>query len=224
MVNRRIGGPGGGSDPGGGKGAGTLIAATAFVLVVGGTTGAISIAGGTTGSGAATDSALSRDLNIRKNEGKKSAKKGKPEEAWNRLGLRSLKKTLRNDARCIAASTDQIRDFFLRTPCKALDRSLVAVGDGRGNSAVISVAWVSFRSRADATDFEQIEKVHGNGDITPLAGAVLGLADIHFTGHHFDSRRDGRVVAVAEAETASGHVDNTVLEALTEVAVWLPKP
>ncbi|MFE6613683.1 hypothetical protein [Amycolatopsis sp. NPDC057786] len=225
IVGRRIGGAGGGSDPGKGKGAGTLVVAAAFVLVVaGGTTGAISIGTGTSGSGSAVDSALSRDLNIRKNDGKNSAKKGKADEAWHRLGLRSIKKTMKNDVKCLAASTDQIREFFLRTPCKSLDRSLLAIGDDRGNTAAISVAWVSFRDRADATAFERIEKIHGIGDIKPLAGTALNLADIRFTGHHFDSRRDGRVVAVAEAEIMNGHLDNTVLDALTEVAVWLPKP
>ncbi|MFI9451557.1 hypothetical protein [Amycolatopsis sp. NPDC052450] len=224
-VGRRIGGAGGGSDPGEGKGAGTLVVAAAFVLVVAdGTTGAMSTGGGTSGNGSAVDSALSRDLNTRKNEGKKSAKKGKADEAWNRLDLRSIKKNLKSDAKCLAASTDQIREFFLRIPCESLVRSLLVIGDDRSNTAAISVAWVSFRDRADATAFERVERVHGNGDIKPLAGTALDLANVRFTGHHFDSRRDGRVVTVAEAEIMNGHLDNTVLDALSEVAVWLPKP
>ncbi|SEE00253.1 hypothetical protein SAMN04489729_6011 [Amycolatopsis lurida] len=225
IVGRRIGGAGGGSDPGKGKGTGTLVAATAFVLVVaGGTTGAISIGGGATGSGTAVDSAFSRDLNTRKNAGKKSAKKGRADEAWNRLGLRSIKKTLKSDVKCLAASTDKVREFLLRTPCESLTRSLLLVGDDRGNTAAISVVWVSFHDRADATAFERVERVHGNGDIKPLAPTALNLADVRFTGHHFDSCRDGRVVTVAEAEIMNGHLDNTDLDVLTEVAVWLPNP
>lgn len=225
MASRRIGGAGGGSDKGEGKGRGAVVVAAAFALVVaGGSTGAISLGGGAGGSGTAADRALSRDLNTRKNEGKKSAKNGKADEAWERMGLRPLKKTVKQEVKCLAASTDRIREFFLHTPCKSLERLLLAVGDDRGNSAVISVAWAGFHNRADAEAFERIENVHGNGDIIPLATTALGLVDIRFTGLHFDSRRDNSKVVVAEAEAANGHIDNTVLDALTEVAVWLTRP
>ncbi|MBN9747900.1 hypothetical protein DMP23_43610 [Amycolatopsis sp. A1MSW2902] len=183
-------------------------------------------AGGTaTETGATADSSLNaKDLGKRTNESKKSARSGKTDEAFNRMGLRALKKTLKRDLKCVAASTDQVRDFFLRTPCKSLDRILLAVGDTAGNSAVISVAWASFANRADADAFERVEAVQGSGDITPLAGALLGLTGIHFTGHHYQSHRDGTKVVIAETETVGGHVDDGVLDALAEVAVWLPKP
>jgi hypothetical protein len=220
---RRIGGAGGGSDPGKGNGAKTLVAAAAFTLVVvGGTTGAISL-GGTSGSGGTTNSA-SPDLNTRTNEGKKSAKNGKADEAWSRMGLRTLKRAIKRDIKCVAASTDRVREFFLRTPCTSLDRILFAVGDGRGNSAVISIAWVGFRNRGDGDAFERVEKVQGSGDISPLGGALIDLAHIRFTGRHFQSRRDGNTIVIAETESAAGRVNDDVLDALADVAAWLPRP
>ncbi|MFD2470292.1 hypothetical protein [Amycolatopsis silviterrae] len=223
-MDRRIGGAGGGSDPG--PGTGRLVAAAAVALVLAGGTSGVLGAGGTateTGTTSAS-SANAKDLGKRTNESKKSARSGKADEALNRMGMRALKKTVKRDLKCVAASTGQVRDFFLRAPCKSLDRILLAVGDTAGNSAVISVAWTSFANRTDADAFENLEAVQGSGDITPLAGALLGLAGIHFTGHHYQSHRDGTKVIIAETETIGGHVDDEVLDALAEVAVWLPKP
>jgi hypothetical protein len=138
--------------------------------------------------------------------------------------MRTLKKTFKRDLKCVAASTDRVREFFLRTPCTSLDRILFAVGDGKGNSAVISVAWVGFRNRSDADAFERVETIQGSGDITPLAGALLNLADVRFTGHHYQPRRDGTTMVIAETESAAGYVGSDVLDALAEVAVWLPRP
>jgi hypothetical protein len=164
-----------------------------------------------------------RNLDQRKNESKKSARNGKADEAWNRMGMRALKKTVKQDLKCVAVSTGRVRDFFLRTPCKSLDRILLAVGDTAGNSAIISVAWIGFTGRSHADAFERVETVQGSGDITPLAGAMLDLADVHFTGHHYQARRDGATIVIAETESAAGHVSSEVLEALAEIAVWLPR-
>ncbi|MFD2474826.1 hypothetical protein [Amycolatopsis silviterrae] len=60
--------------------------------------------------------------------------------------------------------------------------------------------------------------------IAPLAGALLGLAGVHLTGHHYQSHRDGTKVVLAGTEAIGGRVDDSVLDALAEVAVWLPKP
>lgn len=109
-------------------------------------------------------------------------------------------------------------------PCTSQDRVLFAVGDGHGNAAVISVAWVGFRFRGQAREFERIEKIHGSGDITPLAATLLGMADIRFTGHHYQSRRKRGMVVVAETEPAAGHVSDEALDALADVAVLLPRP
>lgn len=225
MAERRIGGAGGGSDPGKGTAAGRFVAAATLVVVVAATGG--SLGGGAALSGTAADSAADavagQNLSARKVESKKSARKGRSDEAWRRMGLRTLKKTAKQDLRCVAHSTGQVREFFFRTPCTSLHRKLVAIGDGQGNAAAISVAWVSFRSRAQANAFERVETVQGSDDITPLAGALLSMADIRFTGRHYQSRRRSGTIVIAETEPATGHVSDDVLDALAEVAVLLPR-
>lgn len=89
---------------------------------------------------------------------------------------------------------------------------------------MVSVVWIGFRSKGDAEAFKRLDDVHGTGDIKPLAGALLGLADVRFTGHHYQSRPDGRVTVTAEAEAADGHLSGDLLDAVADVAVWLPRP
>ncbi|GAA3829113.1 hypothetical protein [Amycolatopsis tucumanensis] len=226
-MGRRIGGKGGGSDPGPGKKTGRVVAAAALVGVVGVTSGTVSLGGSAAIEGAVADSGANavagRGLNSRKADSKRSAGRGRPDEAWQRLGLRGMRKTAKRDASCLIHSHGEIREFFLRTPCTSLDRQLLAIGDGNGNTALVSVVWVSFRSRGQARDFERLEKIHGNGDITPLAASLIQMADVRFTAHHFDSRLAGNTVVIAESERATGQVSEAVLDALAEVAVHLPR-
>jgi hypothetical protein len=117
-----------------------------------------------------------------------------------------------------------VREFFARTPCTSLDRVRFGVGDDQGNSVVVSVAWVGFHTRSDAREFKRLDDVHGTGNVTPLASTLLGWADISFTGHHYQSRPDGKTTVIAEAEPATGQVSDEVLDAVADVAVLLPRP
>ncbi|WP_340686892.1 hypothetical protein LCL61_11910 [Amycolatopsis coloradensis] len=123
----------------------------------------------------------------------------------------------------MAVSFGQIRDFFTRTRCTSLDRALFLVGDGAGNTAVLSVAWVGLASARDADKFESGMKIHGSGDIRPLDSAMLGPADIRFTGENYGSDRNGKTVTVAETELVSGHLDRDTLDAIAEVSAYLPR-
>lgn len=214
-----------------------LVAAGALMVVVGGA-GGLTLGGGAAlgnGAGAAADSLPGnlagdvvdslpgRDLSTRRAEGRKSAQRGRTDEAFSRLKLKRLKRIARQDAECLVNSTGKVREFLAHTRCTSLDRMLYAVGDGHGNAAVISVARVGFRTRADATAFERVERVQNNGDITPLAGALLGLAHVHFTGHHYHARPDGTVLVIAETEAVTGHLDDATLDALAEVSAYLPR-
>ena len=203
-------------------GAGPVVVAGVLALGVAGAGGeATSLFTSRAGGGSA---ASAPNLSARKADAGKAARKGDTEGAWQRLGMRQLKKTAKQDAACLAASFGQVRQFFLRTPCTSLDRILFAVGDGAGNDAVVSVAWVGFRTRAQAGDFTALIDVYGTGDIKPLASGLLGLADIKFTGRYYGSTRTGTQVAVAEAEPAGGHVAPDILKALAEVAAQFPRP
>jgi hypothetical protein len=224
-----------GSSSGGAK---KLVVAAGLVTVVG-TSGAMSLGGGgaafegadaaadaLTGNtaGDVVDSLPGRNPATRKAEARTSAERGKSNEAWSRMRLKQLKRKAEKDLRCLINSTGQIREFFLRTPCTSLDRLLLAVGDGQGNAAVISVAWVGFRTKRDVESFKRLEDVHGNGDITPEGAGLLGLAGIHFTAHHYHCRPNGKTAIVAEAETATGHFADTTLDAIAEIATYLPQP
>jgi len=223
-MDRRIGGAGGGSDPGSGKGGGFVVAAvlTVAVAAAGGGVGGTSVVGSSAGQAVGTTSGKS--ISAQKVEAKKAARRGDADEAWRRLGMRTLKKAVKQDLECVANSFGQVREFFARTPCKSLDRVLFGLGDDQGNSVVVSVAWVGFYTRGDARDFKRLDDVHGTGNVTPLASALLGLADISFTGHHYESRPDGKTTIIAEAEPATGQISDEVLDAVADVAVLLPRP
>jgi hypothetical protein len=218
------------------KGTGVVVAAVAAAAIAGGAgeTGAF---GGATGgaapealagnsAGDVVDSLPGRSLKTRRAEARESAKRGKPQEALSRLKVKELKRAVRrleHEGDCVAAASGRVREFLAGTPCTALDRMLLAVGDGHGNAAVISVVRVGFRSKKQATAFEKVEAVQGSGDVRPLEiAAVLGIAGVRMTGLHYESRPDGYGMVVAEADTATGHVDGATLDALADVAAFLP--
>jgi hypothetical protein len=216
-MGRRIGGAGGGSD----KGSAGVIATVAVAGIVA-AGGGVSL--GTASSTGTSNISAGQNMSQRKADGKKSAQKGNWDDAVRRLGMRSLKKSARERGQCVSNSFGEVREFFLRTPCRSLDRVLFAVGDDRGNVVLVSVAWVAFSSRSKAVDFKNLNDIHGIGDITPLAGSLLEMADVRFTGHHYHSRRDGNTIVVAEAESVTGTVAAEILDAATEVATYLPQP
>ncbi|MFJ7214211.1 hypothetical protein [Amycolatopsis sp. NPDC098790] len=215
------------------KGTGVVVAGAIGLAVAGGGAGVL---GGAAGGGGAASEALAgntagdvvdslpgRSLKTRRAEARESAKRGKADEAWSRLKLKELKRVARPEGDCLAAATDRVRDFLVKTPCTSLDRMLLAVGDGHGNAAVISVVRVGFRSAKQAAAFEEVEAVHGSGDVRPLEiAAVLGVAGVRMTGLHYRSRPDGRAMVVAEADTATGHLGGDTLDALADVAAHLP--
>lgn len=223
-MSRRIGGAGGGSDKGSGNSGRVVAGAVAAVTIAsaGGGIGAGTVGG--SASSSSVQSVAGKNLNAKKADARRSAGRGNADEAWQRMGLRLSRKHIEKAATCAVNSFGQVREFFLRTPCRSLDRMLFAVGDGQGNVAVVAVAWVDFRTRGDARRFKDLDDVFGTGNVTPLGGAVLGLADVRFTGRYYGSHRTGTVTVIAEAESVAGHVDGEVLDAVAEVAVFLPRP
>jgi hypothetical protein len=215
---RRIGGAGGGSDPGGGISGGVLAIAVAGALALGGV-GAGGLTGGTAVTG---ESPGGPDLSVRNAEGRKSARKGDSRQAWERMGMRELRKVAKQDLTCVEHSRGRVREYFLRAPCTSLDRIVFAVGDGHGDSMFVSVEWVGFRTKTQAAEFKKVEDAPDSGDIVPLGGSLLTMADVHFSGNHYKSRLDGKTVVIAETETAVGQFGDTVLDTVADVAVYLP--
>lgn len=187
-----------------------------------------SVAGESVVSGAtnaAARNAVSRNLKARKAEAQRSVRRGRVDDAWQRMGLRRLRQSDKVSAvDCVVNSFGEVREFLVRTPCKSLDRILFAVGDDQGNAAVVSVAWVEFRNRSTVWKFQRLEDRHGTGDIRPLGSSLLGMRYIEFTGHHYGTEVKRNTLAIAEAETISGSYSADDLDAIAEVAALLPRP
>jgi hypothetical protein len=124
-----------------GGGVKMLVAAGVLVAAVGGASGLTLGGGAALGDSAGTaadslpgnlagdvaDSLPGRNLSTRKAEGKKSAQRGKTDEAFSRLNLKQLKKTAKQDLECLINSTSKVQEFLAHTPCTSLDRALYAV-------------------------------------------------------------------------------------------------
>ncbi|UKD52511.1 hypothetical protein L3Q65_32015 [Amycolatopsis sp. FU40] len=217
-----------------GGGAKVFVAGVAIVAAVGGGTATGLGGAASVGSGAAealpgnlagdvADSLPGRSLKARKAEAEKSAKRGRKKETFSRFKLKQLKEAMEREGDCLLNSTGRVREYLARHRCTSLHRNLFAVGDGHGNAAVLSIARVGFPKKSDAEGCEKVEEVQGSGDIKPLGAALLGLDGVKFSGHHFQSRVDGRAMVVAETETVAGKVDPGTLDALADVSVWFPK-
>jgi hypothetical protein len=199
------------------KKGGALAAAAALV-------GGIAFATGGFGSGTAVDSVAQGGLRAKTNSSKSEASKGRYDQAWTRMGSKQLQRRAERALKCAADSYGQVQEFFLRTPCRALDRVLLAIGDGKGNTVVVSIAWVQMGSAGAAGQLKQLADTDGTGNVSPLGAAVLNLGDVRFTGEHYDSDRRGPLTVIAEAAPGSGHPDGETMDAATEIAVVFPPP
>jgi hypothetical protein len=101
---------------------------------------------------------------------------------------------------------------------------LVALGDGKGNTIVVSTAWVGMSTSGNAQQLKALADTDGTGNVSPLAGALVDAAGVTFTGRYYGSRRSGKLVVIAEAEPLSGTPDPGLLDGLAEVAVEFPRP
>jgi hypothetical protein len=104
-------------------------------------------------------------------------------------------------------SYGQVREFFLRTPCRSLQRTLLAIGDTEGNTVVVSVAWVRMRTAVSAERLKRLADTYGTGNVSPIGREVLELRGVWFTGKHHVSRRTRSLVVIAEVTPGSGQPD-----------------
>jgi hypothetical protein len=172
--------------------------------------------------GAALDSAAEQSAKSGKTSSKDAARKGNSGEAWRRIALREIKKTIKQELQCAVQSYGQVQQFFLRTPCTSLDQMLLALSDAQGNALVVSIMWVKMPSTDDADELKKVEDTFGTGDVTPFATEALQLGGIKFTGQHYASRTDGSLVVIAETEPVQGQPSTAVLDAVAEIASVLP--
>lgn len=203
--------------------AGLAAAALAVMLAhgpLGVTGGAV---GGPAGS-ASVESALGQAMRSKLVKSKRSARRGHQGTTWKRLGLKRKQRRVERGLPCAANSYGQVQRSFLRTPCRALDRMLVRLGDGNGTEIVVSVAWVEMRSTVAALRLRELADTHGTGNVSPLPGAVVGSEPIRWTGHNYDSRRARRTVVIAEVEPLRGSPTREYMDGIADVAVAFPRP
>lgn len=189
------------------------------------------LAGGTvavaSSIGGAASAAVEQSLQARTTNSKESARKGQYGETWKRLRLRSPKQALKQvdrDFRCALHSTGQVREFFVRDPCRSLQRTLIPLVDADGDTIIVAIAWVRMLNASAATRLGELIGAEGTGGIEPLAGAPLGYDGVEFTGRHYAVRCSGDLVVVAEATTWRGQPASAVLDSLAEVATDFPAP
>jgi hypothetical protein len=220
VAARRIGGAGGGSDPGKRKStaAGTIV--TAAVVA-----GLVSAAGGATiteSIGTGLDTAVQQSAETRAANAKNSAARGNDAEAWQRMAVREIKKVVTRQLRCAVQSYGQVQQFFTQTPCDSLNQALFALADGDGNVVAVSVIWVKMPDAEAMGRLKALEDTYGTGDITPFGTDALELAGVKFTAQHYKSRPDGKLLVVAETEPLHGHPSDALLNNLALVGSALP--
>jgi hypothetical protein len=200
------------------KGAGAAVAGVALVgaVVFGG--------GGGAAGGAAAADGLSAAAQVRVSQAQKPAARGQRGQAWKRLRVRETRRKVQQRLNCVRNSHGEVREFFVFTPCRSLDRALLLLGDGRGGLFVLSVYWVRMRTTAGARALQRLDDTYGTGNVNPVAGTLLGLAGVEFTGRYYDSRVKGPMAIIAEVEPVSGSPSSETLESVAQVATVLPGP
>lgn len=154
-------------------------------------------------------------------QSKQAARKGRADEAWRGLNLRTLRRIVEPAANCAINSYGQVRDFFLRNPCRAMDRTLFTLADPAGNTVVVSVSWVRMRSRDAVSRLKRLIDVDGTGSVTQLGAAALRTQGVRFTGTPFESRQRRDLLVVAEGAVVTGQPDPELFATVVDVAAEL---
>ncbi|MGP4014629.1 hypothetical protein [Saccharopolyspora sp. 5N708] len=131
------------------------------------------------------------------------------------MRLRQAREEAVDAVECWSFSFGEVQEFFARTPCRNLRRVQFQVSDEGGNTMSVLVSQVQMATAADARKFRRLIDEHDTGDILPV------LADVRFTGHHYDSQANGKTITIAETEAVSGNPSKELLEATAEAATAL---
>jgi hypothetical protein len=196
MADRRIGGSGGGSDPGKKKGTGFVV--TVAVVIALGSSG---VSAG--GSATATRSSTSQG---RSSSGGRSSFEIATED-FRSAKVRLVRRGLRVDghlqpdgATCAEHAYGQVRNFFLGRPCADLHRAQFQVRDKKGDVVLVAVSWVQMPDLDSARAYKRLVDAYGTGNIIELSREGGRYRTVRYTGQRYASRRDGTVVANAQAE------------------------
>lgn len=199
------------------SGAATALGAAALA-------GSLAFGGGGTGLGGTAADALSGAMRAKVSKGRADARTGHQRKAFRRLGLKSVRRRAEPALNCAINSYGDVQQFFLRHPCRELDRLTVPVADGAGNSMLVAVYWVRMPRSSTARKLRSLADTDGTGNVTPLGGIGPRIGNVAFTGEYYDSKRRRTRVTIAEAAPLDGAPSDELLEAATRVAVEFPPP
>jgi hypothetical protein len=198
-----------------------VLLASALVATGGGLTAA-------TAAGGAAESIAAQSIQTRVTNSRNAARRGQTSEAWRRMGLRvvtrAVNREIRRELECTASSYGQVRDFFLSTPCRSMQRTQPVLCDEQGNTIAVSITWVRMPTVVSAERLKRLVDTDGTGSVSPITGEVPEARGVRFTGKHYASRRTGSLVVIAEAAPGSGQPDTEVLDGAAQVAVMFPSP
>jgi hypothetical protein len=170
------------------------------------------------------DSAAGHSIHARTTTSTDAARKGHYDQAWQGLGLTALSKEVDRDPEGAVHSFGHVREFFLRTPCRSLQRALLVIGDPQGNTVAVSIAWVRMFTLSNAEALQRLADTSDTGNISPVPSDLPQLRGVQFTGQHHASRRTGSLVVIAQAAPGRGQPDTDVLDAAAQVAAQFPPP
>lgn len=214
MTDRRIGGAGGGSDPGKSKvKAGGVIAAAGLAVVLG--------VGGTTTLGGSAASGFTGTSSSSSRSGARSSTDDS-RSAVVRLSGRGVRATARlsdDGPDCATNSYGQVREFFEEHPCTALHRSVVEVRDREGDVVLVPIASVEMPDEGQARDLKALLDSPGSGNITELSREQGRYRYVRYTGEAYASRRDGTVVTNAQAQPVARGWSGLALTSIATNAV-----
>ncbi|SDK77438.1 hypothetical protein SAMN04487820_112155 [Actinopolyspora mzabensis] len=206
---------------GGGKGKATIVAGGLALTVWatgGGGTGGVTLGGSgtSTASMSTADTAVVRTIGKNLSKARRDVTRGNRKRAWKRLGMRQGNRVTGNAVECVTSTYGQVREFFVRTPCRDLRRFQFPVNYENGTISVL-VSRVRMRSSAAARDFRSLIDEHGTGDIRPV------LPTVRFSGYHYDSAHRRSTVFAAETESRTGNVPKQVLDSTAKAAIALAR-
>jgi hypothetical protein len=198
---RRIGGAGGGSDKGVGAAPVAVVAVAGLAMAGLGGAGAVGAVGA--GSGAAGAAGVSGTSGVSVSVRLSKPGRQQSRTAQRRLSARGLRVRVQaqdSGSDCAARAYGQVVEFFRGTPCVGVYRALFEVRGSGGVVVLVAASWVHMPSEAGASAYRELVDTHGTGNITELSRERGRHRDARFTGHVYASRRDGTVVANAQAQ------------------------
>lgn len=231
---RRIGGAGGGSDPGPGKvrvrwwaifvirrpkpssakgNGGAVVTVTLTLAIAASGTAAVGVAASTGTSVSATGPAARAGSRATSRES--TAAVGR----LVRRGVRIDAQVTDDAADCAAHSYGEVQEFFRHHPCTKLHRALFVLRDFAGDAALLAVAWVEMPDEEGARTLERLIDTDGTGNVVELSRERGRYQSVRYTGSANVSRRDGTLVVNAQAQPVAGGWDEQALTSAVAYAV-----